>query len=85
LHSAQKPIELFKYLIATYTKEGETVLDFCAGSGTTAISAESIGRKWILIEKDERCCEIITKRLNKHNFVLPKLKRKKLTLIRKKI
>ena len=51
-HPTQKPVELFEYLIKTYTNEGETVLDNCAGSGTTAIAAENTGRKWICIEQD---------------------------------
>lgn len=52
LHPTQKPVELFEYLIKTYTNEGETVLDNCAGSGTTAVAAENTGRKWICIEQD---------------------------------
>jgi len=51
-HPTQKPVALFEYLIKTYTNEGETVLDNCAGSGTTAIAAENTGRKWICIEQD---------------------------------
>lgn len=52
-HPTQKPVALFKYLIKTYTNEGETVLDNCSGSGTTAIAAERTGRKWICMEKDD--------------------------------
>ena len=51
LHPTQKPVALFEYLIKTYTNEGETVLDNCAGSGTTAVAAEQCGRKWICIEQ----------------------------------
>ena len=40
LHPTQKPVALFEYLIKTYTNEGDTVLDNCAGSFTTAIAAE---------------------------------------------
>jgi site-specific DNA-methyltransferase (adenine-specific) len=61
LHPTQKPVALFEYLIRTYTDEGMTVLDNCAGSGTTAIAAERTGRKWICIERDEnyftKACE----------------------------
>lgn len=53
LHPTQKPVALFEYLIKTYTNPGETVLDNCAGSGTTAIAAERTGRRWICMEKDE--------------------------------
>lgn len=52
IHPTQKPVALFEYLIRTYTNEGETVLDNCLGSGTTAIAAENTGRKWIGIEKN---------------------------------
>lgn len=51
-HPTQKPVALFEYLIRTYTDEGMTVLDNCAGSGTTAIAAERTGRNWICIERD---------------------------------
>lgn len=52
VHPTQKPVALFEYLIRTYTDEGMTVLDNCAGSGTTAIAAERTGRNWICIERD---------------------------------
>lgn len=52
IHPTQKPVALFEYLIKTYTNPGETVLDNCSGSGTTAIAAERTGRRWICIEKD---------------------------------
>lgn len=52
LHPTQKPVALFEYLIRTYTDEGMTVLDNCAGSGTTAIAAERAKRRWICIERD---------------------------------
>ena len=52
LHPTQKPVALFEYLIKTYTDAGHTVLDNCAGSGTTAIAAERTGRRWICIERE---------------------------------
>ena len=52
LHPTQKPVALMEYLIKTYTKEGETVLDFCMGSGTTIIAAQNLNRNSIGIEKD---------------------------------
>lgn len=63
LHPTQKPVPLFEYLIKTYTHEGMTVLDFCAGSGTTAIACKNTGRNFILIEKELKYCDIIVKRL----------------------
>jgi len=52
IHPTQKPVALFEYLIRTYTNEGETVLDNCSGSGTTAIAAENAGRRWVCMEQD---------------------------------
>jgi site-specific DNA-methyltransferase (adenine-specific) len=51
-HPTQKPVALFEYFIKTYTNEGETVLDNCSGSGTTAVAAINTGRRFICIEKD---------------------------------
>lgn len=63
LHPTQKPVELLEYLIKTYTNEGDTVLDFAAGSGTTGVACMNTNRKCILIEKEEKYCQIITDRL----------------------
>ena len=62
-HPTQKPVALFEYLIRTYTNEGDTVLDNCAGSGTTGVACLNTGRKAIEIEKEEKYCEIAVKRL----------------------
>lgn len=64
-HPTQKPVALFEYLIKTYSNEGDTVLDNCAGSGTTAIAAENLNRRWICIEKDEEYSKIAIERINK--------------------
>ena len=63
LHPTQKPVALFEYLIKTYTNEGETVLDFTAGSGTTGVACQNLNRNFILIEKEPKYVEIIKKRL----------------------
>jgi site-specific DNA-methyltransferase (adenine-specific) len=52
IHPTQKPVELFEYFIKTYTNPGDIVLDNCSGSGTTAVAAQSAGRRWVCIEKD---------------------------------
>ena len=52
-HSTQKPVELYEYLIKTYTNEGEVILDNCSGSGTIAIAAINTKRHFIAIEKNE--------------------------------
>lgn len=62
-HPTQKPVALFEYLIKTYTNEGDTVLDNCAGSGTTAIACINTNRNFILIEKEQEYIDIINKRL----------------------
>ena len=54
LHPTEKPVALFEYLISTYTNEGDTVLDNCIGSGTTAIACINTGRNFIGIEKEEK-------------------------------
>ena len=53
IHPTQKPVALCEALIKTYTDEGATVLDNCAGSFTTAVAADNLKRKWIVIEKEE--------------------------------
>lgn len=63
LHPTQKPVAMFEYFIRTYTNEGDTVLDNCAGSGTTGVACMNTGRNYILIEKDLDYCEIATERL----------------------
>ncbi len=70
VHPTQKPVALFEYLIRTYTNEGDTVLDNCAGSGTTGVACLNTGRKFVLIEKDAGYCEIIKKRIESHQPLL---------------
>lgn len=65
LHPTQKPVALFEYLIKTYTNEGETVLDNCAGSGTTAIACLNTNRNYILMEKEDKYFEMIENRIAK--------------------
>ena len=52
-HPTQKPVALMEYLIRTYTDEGEAVLDFTFGSGTTGVACRNLNRKFIGIELDE--------------------------------
>lgn len=52
IHSTQKPLELLRYLIRTYTKEGDTVMDFTAGSMSLAVACYLEGRNSICIEMD---------------------------------
>jgi site-specific DNA-methyltransferase (adenine-specific) len=64
IHPTQKPVDLFEYLIKTYTNEGDIVLDNAAGSGTTGVAARNLGRHFILIEKEKEYVDIINKRLS---------------------
>jgi DNA modification methylase len=64
LHPTQKPVSLFEYLIKTYTNKGETVLDNCMGSGTTAIACMNIDRNYIGYELDKTYYDIALKRIN---------------------
>ena len=64
LHPTQKPVALMEYLIKTYTNEGDTVLDFTMGSGTTGVACKNLGRNFIGIEKDAEYYEIAKKRID---------------------
>lgn len=63
LHPTQKPVELMDYLIQSYTKKGDTVLDFTMGSGTTGVACVNTGRNFIGIELDEGYFKIAEKRI----------------------
>ena len=62
-HPTQKPVALLEYLIKTYTNEGETVLDFTMGSGSTGVACVNTGRRFIGIELDEGYFNIAKKRI----------------------
>jgi len=63
VHPTQKPVALLEYLIRTYTQEGETVLDFTMGSGSTGVACVNTGRDFIGIELDEGYYNIAEKRI----------------------
>lgn len=63
IYSTQKPIELIEYLLETYTKEGDTILDFCMGSGTTGVACKNYNRNFIGIDKSIKALELATKRI----------------------
>lgn len=63
LHPTQKPTKLFSYLINTYTNNGDTVVDCCAGSGTTAISCIETDRNFIVNDIELKYVDIIENRV----------------------
>jgi len=63
LHPVQKPVSLMEYLIRTYTNEGDTVLDFAIGSGTTGVACKNTNRNFIGIELDEGYFKIAQERI----------------------
>jgi len=67
-HPTQKPIELFEYLIKTYTQEGEIVLDNCIGSGTTAIACINTNRNYIGFENDNTYYNLSLERVKNHKI-----------------
>jgi site-specific DNA-methyltransferase (adenine-specific) len=67
LHPTQKPVALMEYLIKTYTNEGETVLDFTMGSGTTGVACKNLNRNFVGIELDEQYYNIAKARIHGHN------------------
>lgn len=62
-HPTQKPIELIKRIIKTSTNEGDLVVDFFLGSGTTAIACKQLKRRWLGSEKEQKYIDVINKRL----------------------
>ncbi len=63
-HPTQKPVELFKYLIKTYSNENQLVLDCFGGSGTTAIACIETNRQYILFENNPQYFKIINDRID---------------------
>ena len=63
IHPTQKPVALMEYLIRTYTNEGEAVLDFAMGSGTTGVACVRTKRNFIGIELDEKYFKIAEQRI----------------------
>lgn len=64
-HPTQKPVALLEYLIKTYTSEGQVVLDFTMGSGSTGVACKNLNRNFIGIELDDKYFQIAKDRINK--------------------
>jgi site-specific DNA-methyltransferase (adenine-specific) len=69
LHPTQKPVALLEYLIHTYTKEGDTILDSTIGSGSTMIACKSTKRKGIGFEIDPNIFNVAQNRIKKFNYL----------------
>ena len=63
VHPTQKPVPLLEYMVKTYTKENETVLDFVMGSGSTGVACKNLNRNFIGIELDEKYFKIAKERI----------------------
>ena len=64
IHPTQKPVDLLRYLVLTYTNEGDTVLDNCMGSGTTAIACIKERRHFIGFELNKEYFDKACKRID---------------------
>ena len=65
-HPTQKPVKLLEDLIQTYSNEGDTVLDFTMGSGSTGVACVNTNRNFIGIELDDEYFEIAKRRIERH-------------------
>lgn len=74
VHPTQKPVDLCEYLIKTFTDEGDTVFDNCAGSGTTGVACINTNRNYILMEKDPDIFKTAVKRLDDATQAVQQLK-----------
>ena len=63
MHPTEKPVELFEWLIKSYTNEGDLVLDNCIGSGTTAVACINTNRNYIGFEKEKEYYEMCSERI----------------------
>jgi len=65
-HPTQKPLKLMERIVSLFTNEGDTVLDFCMGSGTTGVACKELNRDFIGIEMDYDYFCIAEKRINEY-------------------
>lgn len=62
-HNTQKPLAILERIVRVHSKEGDTVLDFFAGSGTTGEAAKKLNREYTLIDQNPQACDLMRKRL----------------------
>lgn len=63
LHPTQKPLALLEYIVKTYSLPGDTVLDFCMGSGTCGVATKKLGRNFIGFEKEVKYFDVAKRRI----------------------
>lgn len=63
-HPTEKPLNMFEWLIKTYTNEGDLILDNTCGSGTTGLACKNLKRNYIMMEKEKKYYKIAQERLN---------------------
>lgn len=73
-HPTQKPVDLMRYLVRTYSNPGEVVLDFCMGSGTTGVAAREEGCRFIGIERDAKFFATARRRIDRAAIATAKQK-----------
>jgi site-specific DNA-methyltransferase (adenine-specific) len=66
IHPTQKPIDLYKWILRNYAKDGDTILDTHLGSGSSAIAAHDGHFKFVGIELDSDYYEAAKKRIKAH-------------------
>ena len=64
-HPTQKPLQLMERCVTIWTNEGDTILDFTMGSGTTGEACVNLGRNFIGIEQEKQWFDVAEKRINK--------------------
>lgn len=67
-YPTQKPLQLLERIIQAYTDEGDTVLDYYCGSGTTGVAAKRLGRNYILVDKNQTAIDTANERLKTKGF-----------------
>lgn len=67
VHPTQKPLDLFEYLVLTYSNTNDLILDFAMGSGTTGVACSNTGRSFIGIESDKTFFDIAKSRIDAHH------------------
>lgn len=63
-YPTEKKLDLLKFIIEASSNEGDTILDCFAGSGTTLLAAEILGRNWIGVDQSESAIDLIQNRLD---------------------